>query len=176
MKHKLKDGRIVDIVPLSAKVPAKWLLDYINGVIEEDGYLQYDKPFNMNQQKEWIKNTLLGIQKGEQLYFAAVSGKRVIGSCSARREVGRGRDNVVVGIVVSKDFRGVGLGEFLMEKTIDAAKKNFKPNNIYLYVAGANKIAKKLYEKIGFVEFVRYPDWWIHKGKKIDSVGMLLKK
>lgn len=60
MKHKLKDGRVVEIVSLSAKIPTKWLLDYINGIIEEDIWLNFTKKFNIQQQGEWKKIRLLG--------------------------------------------------------------------------------------------------------------------
>ncbi len=172
LKHTLNDGRIVEIVPLSAKIPTKWLLDYINGIIEEDGYLQYDEKFNISQQREWKKNTLLGINEGKQIYFAVIYGKRIVGSCSAKREIGRGRKNVVIGIAISKELRGAGLGEFLMEKTIETVKQEFEPDNIYLYVASANAAARGLYKKLGFVEFARYPKWWKYGGKLIDLIGM----
>jgi hypothetical protein len=87
MKVKLRDGRVVEIVPLSSKIPTKRLLEYINGIIEEDGYLQYDEKFTLPQ----------------------------------RAAIG-------------------------------------------------------LYRKLGFEEFVRYPKWWLCRGKKADIYGMILKK
>lgn len=175
MKQILEDGRVVEIVPLSAKVPTKRLLEYINGIIEEDGYLQYDEKFSMAQQEDWKKNTLRGVKMGEQIYLAALYGGKVVGSCSAKREVGRGRRNVVVGIAISEGFRGAGLGEFLMRETIGRVKREFGPDKIYLYVAGANKAAISLYEKLGFEKFVRYPGWWVCGGKRTDIFGMMLK-
>ncbi|MBD3397573.1 GNAT family N-acetyltransferase [Candidatus Micrarchaeota archaeon] len=176
MKHKLKDGRVVEIVPLSAKVPTRWLLDYINGIIEEDAWLNFTKKFSMKEQKEWKKSTLAGIRKGEQMYFAVLYGKRVVGSCAASRGVGRGEDNVKLGIAISKEFRRAGLGEFLMEKTISEAKKKWKPKNIWLDVAAPNKGARKLYEKMGFVEFAKFPKWVKRNGKYHDIIWMILKK
>jgi RimJ/RimL family protein N-acetyltransferase len=174
MKHKLKDGRVVEIVPLSAKVPAKWLLDYINGIIEEDIWIHYRKKFNLKQQSEWKKNTLAGIKKGEQMYFAVLYGKKVVGSCSARRGVGRGEGNAELGIAISKDFRREGLGEFLMEKTISEVKRTWEPKNICLNLAAPNKGARKLYKKMGFVEFAKFPKWVKRKGKYHDFVWMIL--
>ncbi|MBD3389971.1 GNAT family N-acetyltransferase [Candidatus Micrarchaeota archaeon] len=175
MRHKLNDGRVVEIVPLSAKVPTRWLLDYINGIIEEDAWLNFTKKFNIKQQKEWKKNTLAAIRKKEQMYFAALYGKKMVGSCSARRMLGRTEDNVELGIAISKGFRREGLGEFLMGKTISEVKKKWKPRNIYLDVAAPNKGARKLYKRLGFVEFAKFPKWVKRKGRYHDSVWMLLK-
>ena len=175
MKHKLKDGRVVEIVSLSAKIPTRWLLDYINGIIEEDVWLGHTKKFSMKQQEEWKKNTLKAMRKGEQLYFAALYGKRILGSCSAGRGTGRDEDNVMLGIAVSKDFRREGLGEFLMKHAIARAKSKWKPKNIYLNLAAPNKGARKLYGKLGFVEIARFPKWVKRRGKYYDFVWMILR-
>jgi len=53
-------------------------------------------------------------------------------------------ENLLVYIAVHKDYRGVGLGKQLMQKSIDMAK-----GNIALHVEPENP-AKHLYEKLGF--------------------------
>ena len=176
MRHILKDGREVEIVPLSPKLPAKWLRDYINGIIEEDGWIHLMKKQSLGNEETWKKNTLAGIRKGEQMHFAALYGKRVVGSCHARKEAGRAEGNVMVGIAVSKDFRREGLGEFLMRHTIARAKSKWKPKNLYLNLAAPNKTARELYEKLGFVEFAVFPKWVKRRGKYYDFSWMLLKE
>jgi len=175
MKHKLEDGRVVEIVPLSAKIPTKWFLDFINRLITEDTFLQVDKKLTLKQETEWKKNMIKGVKDGNQIYFAALYGKRIVGACDAKRGRGKESDNIMFDIAVAKDFRRAGLGEFLMRKTIAETKKKLKPRNIYLYVANLNKPAKSLYEKAGFKEIARFPKWMKHKGKYIDVVWMLLK-
>ncbi len=175
LKHKLKDGRVVEIVPLSEKIPVNGLLDYINGLIEEDGYLQHNKKLTLKEEKKWKRGCIKQIKKKEAIYFTAIYEGRIVGGCNAQKEMGRGSDNVFIGIGVSKDFRRAGLGEFLMWKTIAATKKKLKPRNIYLCVAAPNKRARKLYGKLGFKEFARHPKWWKYKGKEIDIIWMLLK-
>jgi len=176
VKVELEDGRTVDVVPLSEKIPATWLLKAINSVIGEYAFLNYDRKFTLKQENEWKENTLKGIRKGEQLYFAALHGKRIVGAGSARRMVGsRASGNVEIGIFVVKDFRKVGLGETLMRKTVAEAKKKLKPRNIFLRVAKPNKPARRLYEKVGFGEMARFPKWVKHGGKYHDVVWMVLK-
>ena len=175
MRHKLKDGRVVQIVWLSPKVPAKALQKYINDIIEEDVWIHYTKKFSLKEQEEWKKNTLGAIKKNQQMYLAAIYGNEVVGSCSAIRGVGRGEGNVKLGLAVSKAFRREGLGEFLMRETISQIKKKWNPKNTYLDVAGPNKAAQKLYTKLGFVEFARFPKWVKRHGEYHDFVWMILK-
>jgi ribosomal protein S18 acetylase RimI-like enzyme len=173
-KHTLKDGREVEIVPLSAKVPAKWLLEYINALIGEDVYLSNDTRFTLKQEEEWKKDTLGRIRKGEKLYISAIYGKRIVGGCTAIRGAGRTRGNVMLGIAISRDFRRVGLGERMMEEIISLAKKKFKPKNICLSVAAPNKSAQKLYRKLGFVEMARFPRWVEKGGRHYEVIWMIL--
>lgn len=176
MKHTLRDGRAVEIVLFGPRIPAKRLMDYINGIIEEDGWIHLTKKQSLKEEEAWKKSVVAGIRRGEQLHFAALYGKRVVGSCHARREAGRAEDNIMLGIAVSKDFRREGLGEFLMKHTIAQAKGRWKPKNICLNLAAPNKRARKLYEKLGFVEFARFPKWVKRRGKYYDFAWMLLKK
>jgi ribosomal protein S18 acetylase RimI-like enzyme len=175
MKHKLKDGRVVDIISLSSKIPVKWLLDYINSFVAEDSFLIHDKKLTLKEEKEWMSGALKGIKRKEQLYFAALHDKQVVGGCTARKGMGREKQNIVIGISIIKNFRRTGLGEFLMSKTIAEAKKKLNPKNIYLNVAAPNKPAKSLYEKLGFREMARFPKWMKHKNKYHDVIWMLLK-
>lgn len=176
MKHKLKDGRIVEVVPLSPKIPVKWFQKYINTFVEEDSFLLHDRKFSYKEENEWLQNAIRSVQKKQMIYLAALYGKRVVGTCNAVKGIGRESGNVIIGIAVTKDFRRAGLGRFLLEKTIFETKKRMKPHNVYLNVAAPNKPAKALYEKLGFKEMARFPKWIKRKGKYHDVIWMLLKK
>ncbi|MBN2121885.1 GNAT family N-acetyltransferase [Candidatus Micrarchaeota archaeon] len=176
MKHTLKDGRTVETVPLSDGIPTESLLEYINALIGEDGYLRYDRKFDMGEQEKWKEETLRKIKDGKELYFAAIHDGRIIGSISARKGEGREEGNVSVGIAISKGFRGEGLGEMLIREIIREARDKLSPKNLFLYAAAPNSAAISLYSKVGFEEFARFPGWWERKGERIDVVWMLLKE
>ena len=175
MKHELEDGRVVDIVPISEKIPTRWFLDHINSLIAENTFVLLDKKLTLKHETEWKKNMIKGVRDGKRICFAALYKKRIVGACNAEKGLGKESQNIILGISVAKDFRKAGLGEFLMRKTIAEAKKKLKSRNIYLHVADPNKPAKKLYEKVGFKEMARFPKWAKHKGKYVDVVWMLLK-
>lgn len=54
-------------------------------------------------------------------------------------------------IVVAEDFRGNGIGRFLLEKSFEELK-NRDVNTIFLEVRVSNLTARKLYENTGFEE------------------------
>ena len=97
--------------------------------------------------------------------FVAVRGEEVIGWCDISpmrlegfRHCGR------LGMGVHKDFRGRGLGQRLIDRTIaDAKQKGLE--RIELEVFASNTPAIKLYEKVGFVvEGVK------KKARKLDDI------
>lgn len=175
LKFKLKDGRIVEIRSLGAKMPVRTILDYINELIREDAYLLEDMEFTYNQEKEWKKTALKNIRKGNHLHLCAFSGKKMVGGATATRDRGRARGNVLLGIAIAKGFRGAGLGKFLLREMIERAKKKFKPKNIYLSVFAPNRAAMGLYKKLGFRQIGRFPEWVRYKKKHVDVFWMLLK-
>lgn len=175
-KHTLKDGRNMEIVPLSAKIPTESLLEYINALIGEDAYLRHTRKFTLSEQEKWKEETLSKIQKGEEIYLAAIHKGGVVGSASARKGEGREAGNVSMGIAISSGFRGAGLGEFLLREVIRKTREKFSPKNLFLSVASPNSSAISLYSKLGFKEFARFPNWWDHKGKQIDVLWMRLKE
>lgn len=60
-------------------------------------------------------------------------------------------DMELMNIVTKKSERGKGIGTFLLNKIIEIAQNN-KMEQILLEVSSKNYIAKKMYEKAGFVE------------------------
>lgn len=154
----------------------KAFLDIINELIEEDTFLQNDKLLTLKQEKAWLDGQLAAIKKGKTILLNAWDGKRIIGSCGANREEGKQRQNVSIGLMVRKEFRGRGLGEMLLRRAISLARKKLKPKNIFLSVTEGNTPAMGLYKKIGFREVARLPEWRLHRGKYHDVVYMLLKR
>lgn len=59
-------------------------------------------------------------------------------------------------IIVSKEFRGKGIGTKLLEEMIKRAKNDFKIETLHLEVYEGNP-AKHLYDRMGFKEYGRHP-------------------
>jgi ribosomal protein S18 acetylase RimI-like enzyme len=175
MNFKLKDGRVVEIAPFNSNIPVESLMKFINDFVDENLYLVVDHHYSLKEDEKWKKERLKKIKDKKAVIFVALSGKRVVGIVSAIRERMKLCNNVGIEISISKDFRGVGLGEKMLRLIISEAKKKLKPKNIYLTVAAENKPAIRLYKKVGFKKVIgRYQECIKHKGKYIDQLVLLL--
>lgn len=77
-------------------------------------------------------------------------------------------------IIIQKDKRGIGIGYLLIEKLMELAKEKFKIKILHLEVYEGNP-ARKLYTKLGFVEFGRQEKFIKEKGKYLAKIFMQKK-
>ncbi len=62
-------------------------------------------------------------------------------------------DETIIGVSVSKDFRGRGLASLMIEMASKDYVKQVKKERIIAYIKGENAISIKSFEKAGYVEF-----------------------
>ena len=165
---------MIEIRPLHKTDPVKAFRNFICELIDENAYLLIDKKPTMKEEKAWLKDKLDGIRKSNVVFLTAWNGKKLIGLSDGFRGKWKDKQNVCLGIAVLKSYRGQGLGERLLNGIIKLAKQKLKPRIMYLSVAAPNKPALKLYKKIGFKTFARFPKWSNHSGKYIDTLYMKL--
>ena len=81
------------------------------------------------------------------------------------------------GIAIKKEFRGIGLGSFLMREIIQLAKTELKPKPkiIKLGVFANNKPAIALYKKMGFKQVAVLPRHLEYKGNLVAEIIMYLE-
>ncbi|MCX8172195.1 MAG: ribosomal protein S18-alanine N-acetyltransferase [Archaeoglobaceae archaeon] len=77
----------------------------------------------------------------------------------------------IVSLAVRKEFRGIGIGEYLMKKAINRLRERGK-KEISLEVRVSNSVAQKLYEKLGFKIVSTIPNYY-SDGE--DAYYMVLK-
>lgn len=171
---KLKDGSVAEVSFLSEKDSTRELNTFINRLIDEKTFIMMDRKVSMKAEEEWKKAELEKIRRKQGFLLVARVDGRIAGTSGAHKEPGKGSGNVLLGIAIAKEFRGIGLGENLLMLNIRMAKKRLKARTVYLDVFAPNKIARNLYRKLGFREFARYPKWFRHNGKYVDKIVMKL--
>lgn len=77
-------------------------------------------------------------------------------------------------IIIEKDKRGSGIGRLLIEKLMELAKEKFKIRILHLEVYEGNP-ARKMYAKLGFVEFGRQEKFIKEKGAYLAKIFMQKK-
>jgi RimJ/RimL family protein N-acetyltransferase len=176
-EFKLNDGREVLVTDEIRPIPAKAFLDYINTIVKEDVFIVINKPYTLKEEKKWKKDALKGELDGTAIHLAATYDGRVVACLDARRGPFKQSDNVALGVSIAKEFRGKGLGEFMLRFLIQLVRERLKPKNIHLTVFADNKPALSLYRKVGFRKTIaRYPKWFKHKGKYCDMLALLYTK
>lgn len=79
--------------------------------------------------------------------FVADIGKKIVGYVvTMDLDQLRGK---IVSLAVRKEFRGSGIGEYLMRRAIERLKEKGK-KEIGLEVRVSNQVAQRLYKKLGF--------------------------
>ena len=79
----------------------------------------------------------------------------------------------VHGVYLHPDARGSGASSALIRAAVEAARAK-GGSRIALWVNGANKHARALYERLGFVQTGRIPEGISVDGERVDDVLMVL--
>lgn len=151
---------------------AKAFMEYINPFIEEKALLLLEKEITLHEEEKWLDRMAKEIEEGNNLVVILVSDGKLAGLCEARRQELKGKNNILFGISVSIELRGKGYGEAMLKKAIELAKKRMNPHRMWIDLISGNEPARKLYEKLGFVEVARLKEYIDHYGEWKDKVIM----
>jgi diamine N-acetyltransferase len=85
-------------------------------------------------------------------------------------------NNCEVGLDILSEYRGKGYGVKSYEMLFEYLFKHLNMNMVYLKVADFNPNAKKLYEKVGFIETGKFPHFFYRHGQYRDYIIMCITK
>jgi len=175
MKIKIFGNKKIKIRAFSAKdlkTPKKFQ-EFINSLIEEEAPIILNKKVSIREEGKWLRNNLREIENQKSVYLIAEDKDTVVGIASIR--LGRGRESHVgnFSISIKRNYRGMGLGSYLMKEVIKMTKRKLKPKILRLEVFPINKPAISLYKKFGFKRVAKIPKQIQYKGKLIDSIVMI---
>lgn len=124
-------------------------------------------------QIEWWKN--LYKKKDDKRYVVCLSAKpeEVIGRLRIQN-INYLHNNCEVGVDIMPHYRGKGYGTKSYEMLLEFLFKHLNMNMVYLKVADFNPNAKNLYEKIGFKEAGRLPQFYFRHGRYWDYIIMAI--
>lgn len=150
------------------------LLSFVNGLVDEDTFIQMDKRFTKKEERKWLDEKLKLIRKRDAVMILAESGNRLVGNCiiSRRTRSRKVRHFATLGISVRKGFRGRGIGEALARRAMALAKKRMGTTLLTLTCFANNRVARNLYRKLGFRKCGRYPGAFYFKGRYVDEIMM----
>ncbi|QOV13332.1 GNAT family N-acetyltransferase [Viridibacillus arvi] len=152
MNVRLKSGNEVTIKE-ATKNDAQQMINFYNVVGGETDFLSFGKnEFNrdVEEYKKFIDSTSL---EQNSIILIATLKDEIIGIASINSSQKERMKHVgTLGIVVSEQLVGQGLGRKLMEELINWATSNGVTKKISLVTREDNTFAIELYEKLGFVK------------------------
>ena len=123
-----------------------------------------DKEFNIKVDLDELDSDLVHLgeyynrQNGGCLYVAEIKDSIMIIGTAAIRSLKQFHSTCELKrMFVSKEYRKLGIGQMLLSKTLDFARKAGY-SKIFLYSSSDLKAARNLYLKNGFVDIKRYND------------------
>lgn len=114
--------------------------------------LYHEKP-SLSDELNWFSGLYKKMADGDAIAMVAEIDSHVVGLCEVSGLI-PGSDvshRADLGISVSKDHRGKGVGTALMQETLRRCKGKFEL--IELSVLTTNQVAKRPYERFGFETF-----------------------
>jgi len=155
---------------------AKRAMYWINSFVDEKAYLGIQKMVTLREEKKWLSGTLSEIKKNNVVVLQALHKNSFVGSCEIRkRKLSSDSHTADIGISVSRNFRCIGLGKFLMRWVMKEAKSKWKIKIVTLKVFGKNEPAITLYKKLGFKIAGEIPQGFKHYSKYETQVIMYKK-
>jgi RimJ/RimL family protein N-acetyltransferase len=135
------------------------LMRFINSFIDEPrSGLLINKKITLDDEREWLRSRLSDMSSGKAVDLIMEHEGRIIGNCDVNRLPWKHSHRGAMGVAIAKDFRGRGLGEVLMRKTMELAVRRIKGlETIELSAFAYNDRALSLYRRLGFVEIGRIP-------------------
>lgn len=150
------------------------MLSFINEISKEETYIRLQgEQLTMDEEVRYVDDFIRRIGEGSAVKLLAFNGETLIGVSDVYLKDKIEKHIGVFGITIRKEWRGKGIGQELMKKTIAEATQKIKGLKIIeLGVFANNPIAKKMYEKMGFVEYGRLPKGIKHRGEFVDHLYM----
>ncbi len=167
-----KSNHILEISQ-ATKADATAMIEYLNIVGGESDNLLFgangftmsvedEERFLENMAKSATSAMLIGKIDGEVVSTAGITS-------SPRERIAHIAE---LGISVKQKYWGEGIGSHMMSAVIDFCRGNGVTEVIHLGVKEDNKVARRLYEKFGFVEVGRHKNFFKISDKYYDEILM----
>lgn len=149
-KYELKNGQVLTI-RTAAVEDARALLDYVRGISGESDFLSFgpgEFELTIVQEEDFLRQCLLS---DNQLYLLGLIDETIVATLSflgGHRP--RLRHSGELSMAVKKQYRGLGIGSWMLDALIDWVKATQIITKINLRVRTDNQRAIQLYEHKSF--------------------------
>lgn len=156
------------------------LTEYINRLSAEDTFLTFSgEKLSREEEAVYLAGLFQDMEFLRKVHLCAFAGDILASTCAIYKRPEareRGKHVAAMGIAVDARYRGEGIGQELLNATIDEARSKIPDLKIVvLDVYAENQVAMSLYRKAGFRETGRVPGGVLYRGRLIDEIQMSLR-
>ena len=150
-EFRSKDGTVL-VFREPVETDGDGLRGFINDVIKEpmSGIVLND-PIDADSEARWLSDRLSVIKAQTAVDLLVELDGRIVGNCDIVRRIGKERHRADMGIALSQEIRGIGVGKALMKATMQGARERMEGlESIWLSAFAYNERALALYQSLGF--------------------------
>ena len=169
-RFRVRDGQEV-FLRTPRKEDLEDLMELINSLVDEKAEIARTVKVTRDEEAEWLPKMLQSLEKDELFFLVAETGGKLVASSDIDILHGDEKHVGVLGIVIKRGFRGLGMGTEMMKTLIEQAT-TLGLKVLTLQVFATNKPAIHVYERVGFVHTGTVPKKHFREGQYIDEVIM----
>lgn len=145
---------------------------WVKEIEAEDTFIMMNvkEPLTRKEVKDYILEQLKKAKQKKVIKIGLFEGKKYLGGCDIVRQGKRQGHVGLFGIVLSKEYRGQGIGIKLAQQVIQEAKQKLGIKQIILGCFANNLVGINFYRKLGFKQYGVHPKAVFYKGEYIDEI------
>lgn len=148
------------------------MMTAINSMVEERVEIAKTTRVTYKEEKAWLANLLKSIRRKEAVMVVAEIDGVYAGGCQVIRDnFDVSRHVGMLGVGLTKQARGIGIGTRLVELCLSESKR-IGIKLVKLYVFDTNKSGRRFYKKLGFKYAGRIKKGVFHNGRYKDDIIM----
>ncbi len=179
----MKPGRIVDrfesdgqevVIRYPRREDVVGLMKYINGMVKERTQLGTQKRVTLKKERAWLAKQLRAMEQKKLVHLIVEMDGVIVGGAELMKGTVPWRDHAgFLGIGLSREARGRGIGERLYTNLEREAKRRLKVRFIDLNHMATNTRAHRFYHRMGFKHVGRIKDGLKYFGRYVDEIIMV---
>jgi RimJ/RimL family protein N-acetyltransferase len=171
----MKEGKIIKTLqnngetfifryPRWQDVPA--YVDMCN-ILHRELVMAYHAETDFAKGCERLSGILVGLETGKRSHLLIETNGQIVGEGSM--QVGPAHHTGTLGIKIIGKYHRRGLGTEMMS-LLESKARELGLRRIYLHVWALNEPAIRLYQKVGYQEVGRLPDWYNRKDESGNTI------
>lgn len=175
-EYRLKNGQTL-VLRLPTKSDARSLHAYINTLSLERTFVSFQgEEVSFKEEQEYVDGLVKKIANQQVFHLLGFIDDQLVTAAGIELQPRTESHQGLLGISVAKEHRGKGIGQLVMEVLVEKAPKYLPQLKIItLQHMGNNLIGRRLYEKMGFIEYGRLKQGMKHRDQYVDEVLMYKK-